>query len=97
MTIENNPLLQKCIHFSPGVIRYVEHLEEHKNFVMAKQLLRYATSIGANAMESQSAESKADFIHKLKIADKKRTIRYTGFGFAMNLTAIRRIQNCCPY
>jgi len=34
-------------------------------------LLRSGTSIGANVFESQHAESKADFIHKMKIAIKE--------------------------
>ena len=71
MDFTNNPLLQKSIQFSLSIIRYVEHLEEAKKFIVAKQLLRAATSIGANAMEAQSAESRADFIHKLKISDKE--------------------------
>ena len=71
LDIENNPLLQKSIQFSLNVIAYVEHLENARKFVVAKQLLRCATSIGANAMEAQTAESKNDFIHKLKIADKE--------------------------
>lgn len=71
MHIENNPLLQKCFQFSLNTIRYVEHLEENRKFVIANQLLKSATSIGANAVEAQSAESRADFIHKLKVADKE--------------------------
>lgn len=71
MDTANNPLLQKSIEFSLLIIKYVERLEEEHRFVVAKQLLRSATSIGANAMEAQSAESKADFIHKLKLADKE--------------------------
>ena len=38
---------------------------------MAKQLFRCGTSIGANVKEAQNAESKADFIHKMKIAAKE--------------------------
>ena len=38
---------------------------------MARQLLRSGTSIGANIREAQNAESKADFIHKMKIAAKE--------------------------
>jgi four helix bundle protein len=53
------------------VIAYCELLEQNKKFVMAKQLLKSGTSIGANAMEAQNAESKADFIHKMKIAAKE--------------------------
>ncbi|MFT7197512.1 MAG: four helix bundle protein, partial [Marinoscillum sp.] len=42
-----------------------------KEFVMSKQILRSGTSIGANVRESQNAESKKDFIHKLAIAQKE--------------------------
>ena len=65
--IENNPLLKKSIEFSLAVIEYCEILEANKKYVLAKQLLRAATSIGANSMEAQNPESKADFIHKMKI------------------------------
>ncbi len=54
-----------------AVIEYGERLESEKRFVIARQLLKSGTSIGANSMEAQNAESKADFIHKLKIAAKE--------------------------
>jgi four helix bundle protein len=38
---------------------------------MASQIFRSGTSIGANIREAQNAESKADFIHKFKIAAKE--------------------------
>ena len=44
---------------------------EGKKFVIANQLLKSGTSIGANIREAQNAESKADFIHKFKIAAKE--------------------------
>lgn len=69
--IENNPILKKTIEFSLAVIEYCELLNNEKQFIISKQLLRSATSIGANAMEAQNAESKADFIHKIKIAAKE--------------------------
>ena len=69
--IDNNPILKKTIEFSLIVIEYCELLDANKKYIISKQLLRSATSIGANAMESQNAESKADFIHKLKIAAKE--------------------------
>ena len=69
--IENNPLLKKSIEFSLAVIEYCDRLEIEKKFVLARQLLRSATSIGANSMEAQNPESKADFIHKIKIAAKE--------------------------
>lgn len=69
--IENNPLLKLSIAFSLEVIEYCECLNSEKKFILAKQLFRSATSIGANAMEAQNPESKADFIHKIKIAAKE--------------------------
>ena len=46
-------------------------LDSERKYVIAKQLLKAGTSIGANIFEAQTAESRADFIHKLKIADKE--------------------------
>jgi four helix bundle protein len=46
-------------------------MESQKKFVIANQLLKSATSIGANVHEARNAESKADFIHKFKIAAKE--------------------------
>ena len=39
--------------------------------MIARQLLKSGTSIGANVREAQNAESKIDFIHKMKIAAKE--------------------------
>ena len=69
--IEKNPLLKLTLDFSLMVIDYCEKLEQEKKFVVAKQLLKSGTSIGANSMEAQNSESKADFIHKIKIASKE--------------------------
>lgn len=66
-----NVVLEKSIEFSLRIIEYSELLESKRKYVIAKQLLRSGTSIGANIHEAQSAESKLDFIHKLKIADKE--------------------------
>jgi four helix bundle protein len=46
-------------------------LQEKREFVLSKQLLRSGTSIGALVEEANQAESKADFIHKLSIANKE--------------------------
>lgn len=66
-----NVILDKSFEFALKIIEFVEYLENRHKFVIAKQILRSGTSIGANIRESQSAESKADFIHKLKIAEKE--------------------------
>jgi four helix bundle protein len=68
---KQNVIVEKTISFSLSVIKYCETLEQCKKYVIAKQLLRSATSIGANVFEAQNAESKADFVHKMKIAAKE--------------------------
>ena len=50
---------------------YAEELGRLKKYVIAKQLLKSGTSIGANVREAQNAESKEDFVHKMKIAAKE--------------------------
>jgi four helix bundle protein len=70
--------LTKTIAFSLEVIKYVELLEEKRKFVIANQLLKSGTSIGANVHEAQNAESKADFVHKFKIAAKELKKRNIG-------------------
>ncbi len=70
-TKPKNLIVDLTLQFALDSIEYVEILEEKRKFVVAKQLLKSATSIGANAREAQNAESKADFIHKMKIANKE--------------------------
>ncbi len=69
--IENNPILKMSIDFSLLVLDYCDKLEELRKYAVSRQLIRSGTSIGANSMEAQNAESKADFIHKIKIAAKE--------------------------
>ena len=61
-----NVVLDKSFAFALSIISYCETLEQNKKFVISNQLLKSGTSIGAN-----NSESKADFIHKLKIAAKE--------------------------
>lgn len=63
--------MTKTFKFSVDIIRFCEELEKERKFVIANQLLKSATSIGAQVREAQNAESKADFIHKFKIAAKE--------------------------
>ena len=68
---KDNLIVKLSLEFALEVIEYSELLETHKKYVIAKQFLKSGTSIGANIKESQNAESKADFIHKMKIAAKE--------------------------
>lgn len=72
MKKENENLIVKLsLEFALEIITYSENLEEHKKYIIARQLLKSGSSIGANVREAQNAESKADFIHKMKIAAKE--------------------------
>lgn len=66
-----NPILRQTFEFSIYVVKYAEILEMDKKYIIARQVLRSGTSIGANVKEAQNAESKADFVHKMKIALKE--------------------------
>ena len=67
-----NILKNKSFSFAIEIVKLYKHLIGEKGeFVMSKQLLRSGTSIGAMVRESQNAESKNDFIHKLAIAQKE--------------------------
>ena len=69
---ENNILLMKADAYSNRIVRLYKYLKDvEKEFILSKQLLRSGTGIGANIAESQSAQSSADFIHKLEVALKE--------------------------
>lgn len=70
-TKTQNLIVELSFDFALLVISYSELLEREHKFVIARQLLKSGTSIGANVRESQNAESRMDFIHKLKIAAKE--------------------------
>lgn len=62
---------EKSFDFALAILAYAALLTDKKMFVIANQIIRSGTSVGANVREAQHAESKADFIHKLKIASKE--------------------------
>lgn len=67
----DNIILKKTIEFSVEIVKYVGLLERQKNYVIARQILRAGAAIGANVHEAQNPESRADFVHKFKIAAKE--------------------------
>ena len=71
MMENRNEILELSIDFALEIVQFSEILESRRKFVIANQILKSGTSIGANIFEAQSAESRADFIHKMKIADKE--------------------------
>ncbi|MGB9745431.1 MAG: four helix bundle protein [Bacteroidales bacterium] len=68
---EENIIIEKYFQFALKTVAFCELLEEKRKYVVSRQLLKSGTSIGANICEAQNAESKDDFIHKVKIAAKE--------------------------
>ena len=67
-----NAIEEKSFHFAVRIVKLCKYLrEEKREFILSKQLMRSGTSIGANIIESQQAQSRADFISKLNIALKE--------------------------
>ena len=65
-------LKEKSFKFAVRIVRLHQYLVDNKKeFVLSKQLLRSGTAIGALQREASQAESKADFIHKYAIAQKE--------------------------
>ncbi len=69
---EENPLLDKSLKFAARIVKLQKYLlkEKHES-VISKQIIRSATSIGANANEAIYGQSKADFLAKLHISLKE--------------------------
>lgn len=61
----------KSFQFSLQIIELYKILQEQKEFVLSKQLLRSGTSIGANINEALAGISKADFAFKMSISSKE--------------------------
>lgn len=57
--------------FALNIIEFTDSMRETRRYVLADQLLKSGCSIGANVKEAQGAESRADFVHKMKVALKE--------------------------
>ena len=72
MTERKSIIQSKSYAFSLRIIKLYQYLiKEKQEFVLAKQILRCGTSIGANVEESIGGQSEKDFLAKLFIAYKE--------------------------
>lgn len=70
--MKENAVKNKSFAFAIRIVNLYKYLvEEKREFVLSKQLLRSGTAVGALTREAEHAESKADFIHKLSISLKE--------------------------
>ncbi|MBN1904071.1 MAG: four helix bundle protein [Deltaproteobacteria bacterium] len=70
--MRENVVKDKSFAFALRVVKLFKYLQdEKKEYILSKQLLRSGTAVGALIREAEQAESKADFIHKMAIAQKE--------------------------
>ena len=62
---------QKSFAFALRIIKLYSKLQEHREYVISRQLLRSGTSIGANVTEATAGQSRRDFLAKMSIASKE--------------------------
>ena len=66
-----NPIKSKSFELALSIIKVYRHLKEQNEFVLAKQVLKSGTSVGANVEEAIGGQSKKDFLMKITIAYKE--------------------------
>jgi four helix bundle protein len=71
MAIKDNLIQDKSFRFSLSIIRLYKKLQEEREFIISKQILRSATSVGANIEEAIAGQSKRDFLAKISISLKE--------------------------
>lgn len=76
---KDNLIVKKVVDFGAKILDLSQRMEDKRQYVIARQICKSGTSIGANVWEAQNAESVADFIHKLKIAAKEADETYYWF------------------
>lgn len=70
--MKENIIKNKSFAFAVRIVRLYQFLcNEQREFVLSKQLLRSGTSVGAMVREAEHAETRADFKHKMGIAQKE--------------------------
>ena len=70
--MKENLIEVKSYEFAKAIVYTYKRLSADKReFVLSKQLLHSGTSIGANVTEAEQAQSRADFISKMSIAQKE--------------------------
>jgi four helix bundle protein len=68
---KQNLIKEKSYRFAIDAVKLYQQLRKEGEFVLSKQMLRSATSIGANVEEATAAQSRRDFAAKMAIASKE--------------------------
>ena len=71
MEQKEGALKNKSYSFAIRIVKLTQLLQENKEYVLSRQVLKSGTSVGALVREAEFAQSKLDFINKLSIALKE--------------------------
>jgi four helix bundle protein len=69
--MRDNIVQKKSFDFALATIRLYQQLQDKREFVVSRQLLRSGTSIGANIEEANAGQSRRDFLAKMSVASKE--------------------------
>lgn len=69
--LKKNIIQEKTFSFSLSIIKLYKLLKKNNEYIFGNQILRSATSIGANVEEAIAAQSKRDFLSKINISLKE--------------------------
>ena len=95
--MKQNIIYDKSFEFSLNIIELYKVLLENKEYIISKQLLRSATSIGANIVESTAAQSKKDFISKLLSISSKEARETKYWLLLLDKSKLVKDINYLPY
>lgn len=68
---DDSAIRTKSMNFAIRVVKLKRFLQNNKEYDLSSQIARSGTAIGALVREAEYAESKADFVHKMRIALKE--------------------------
>lgn len=74
MVNNSKDIRKRSFEYTLRAVKLYQYLQEHRRgagWILGRQYLRAASSIGANVEEAQAGESRADFIHKMGVAQKE--------------------------
>ena len=69
--MKKNIIREKSFEFALTTMEIVKDLQNKKEYILSKQLLRSGTSVSANVREANNTMTKKDFIYKLNLAQKE--------------------------
>lgn len=65
-------LEERTLKFAKMVLVFVRRMAKtEENKILIRQMVRSGTSVGANYLEANDADSKKDFIHKIRISRRE--------------------------